>query len=115
MMIAINPIWAEIIGKEMADIADVQACLWKFASMHADLLHHLHREELEKQGRIRDDGRIYLTPEPKDILVFVAGGLGGLHATGFHTFGTSWPRPSQSRRFALSNRQSPEISTFRVG
>lgn len=89
MMIAINPVWAQIIGKEMPDIADVQECLWKYASIDANLLQRLHTEELQKQDRIRADGRVYLTPEPKDMLVFVAGGLGGLHATGFHTFGTS--------------------------
>ncbi len=89
MMIAINPIWAEIIGKEMPDIADVQECLWKHGSLDASLFQANHRDELEKQERIRSDGRVYLTPEPKDMLVFVCGGLGGLHATGFHTFGTS--------------------------
>ena len=47
-----------------------------------------HQQHLELR-RVRADGRVYLTPEPKDMLVFVAGGLGGLHATGFHTFGTS--------------------------
>ena len=61
----------------------------EFASVPADSLQSLHREQLEQQGRIREDGRIYLTPEPKDVLVFVCGGLGGLHATGFHSFGTS--------------------------
>jgi len=89
MMIAINPIWADIIGKEMPNIEDVQECLWRFASLDAGHFQKLHREELEKQDRVRADGRVYLTPEPKDMLVFVAGGLGGLHATGFHTFGTS--------------------------
>lgn len=103
MMIAINPIWAGIIGKEMPDIADVQECLWQFASIDADLLHRLHRQELEKQGRIRADGRVYLTPEPKDMLVFVAGGLGGLHATGFHTFGTSL---AQTRPIAEASPQT---------
>jgi hypothetical protein len=89
MLIAINPIWAEIIGREMTDIEDVQEHLWRAASLDAGHFQRLHREELEKQDRIRADGRVYLTPEPKDMLVFVAGGLGGLHATGFHTFGTS--------------------------
>lgn len=89
MMIAINPIWAEIFGREMPDIEDVQECLWRHASLKADDFQKLHREELEKQGRVRDDGRVYLTPEPKDFILFVAGGLGGLHATGFHGFGTS--------------------------
>jgi hypothetical protein len=89
MMVAINPICAEIIGKEMPNVEDVQECLWKYGSVDASLLQALHRGQLEQQGRIRSDGRVYLTPEPKDVLVFVAGGLGGLHATGFHTFGTS--------------------------
>ena len=89
MLIAINPIWAEIIGSQMPNIEDVQECLWRFASLDAGHFQKLHREELEKQERIRADGRVYLTPEPKDVLVFVCGGLGGLHATGFHSFGTS--------------------------
>jgi hypothetical protein len=89
MMVAINPICAEIIGREMPNIEDVQECLWKFASVEAVQLNALHRDQLDGQGRVRADGRVYATPEPKDVLVFVAGGLGGLHATGFHTFGTS--------------------------
>jgi hypothetical protein len=89
MLVAINPIWAEIIGREMPDIEDVQESLWRHASLDADRFQKLHREELEKQKRVRADGRVYLTPEPKDMLVFACGGEGGLHATGFHTFGTS--------------------------
>ena len=88
VMVAINPIWAEILGAEMPDIEDVQETLWRYASLPADLLQSLHREQLEEQGRIREDGRVYLTPEPKDILLFVCGGLGGLHATVLHTFGS---------------------------
>jgi len=60
-----------------------------FASVDADYLTKEHRDQLAGQGRVRDDGRIYATPEPKDVLLFVAGGLGGLHAACFHTFGTS--------------------------
>lgn len=97
MLVAINPICAEIIGREMPNIEDVQECLWRHGSVDARLLQALHREQLEQQGRVRGDGRVYLTPEPKDMLVFVAGGLGGLHATGFHTFGTSL---SQTRSIA---------------
>jgi hypothetical protein len=89
MLVAINPIWAEIIGREMPNIEDVQESLWRHASLDPACFQKLHREELEKQQRVRADGRVYLTPEPKDMLVFVAGGEGGLHATGFHTFGTS--------------------------
>ena len=88
VMVAINPIWAEIIGKEMPNIADVQESLWHHAKVPAELLQGLHREQLEAQGRIRSDGNIYLAPEPKDILLFVAGGTGGLHACVLHSFGS---------------------------
>jgi hypothetical protein len=95
MMIAINPICAEIVGREMPKIEDVQEVIWKYASADIDDLQRLHWEQLEQQGRIREDGRVYATPEPKDIIVFVAGGLGGLHATGFHSFGTSLAQTRQ--------------------
>ncbi len=88
-LIAINPICAEIVGREFPRIEDVQEVLWKHASVDAKHLTKEHREQIEGQGRIRADGRLYATPEPKDVLVFVAGGLGGLHATCLHTFGTS--------------------------
>jgi hypothetical protein len=89
MLVALNPICAEIVGRELPNIEDVQELLWHYASVDADYLNKEHRDQLAGQGRVRADGRIYATPEPKDMLVFVAGGLGGLHATGFHTFGTS--------------------------
>jgi hypothetical protein len=88
VMVAINPIWAEILGNEMPNIEDVQEALWHYASVPADHLQSLHREQLEAQGRVRQDGRIYMTPEPKDILLFVCGGTGGLHATVLHSFGS---------------------------
>ena len=97
MMVAINPICAEIVGREMPEITDVQECLWRFASVPADLLQRQHREQLEAQGRVRADGRIYAVPEPKDFILFVAGGLGGLHATAFHSFGSCL---TQSRAIA---------------
>lgn len=89
VLVGINPICAAIIAETMPDIDDVQEALWRHASVPADWLQALHREQLEGQGRVREDGRVYVTPEPKDILLFVAGGLGGLHAAVMHSFGTS--------------------------
>lgn len=88
VMVAINPIWAEIIAGDYPDIEDVQERLWRYASLPADLLQPLHLEQLEAMGRVSADGRIYMTPEPKDIVLFVCGGTGGLHATVFHSFGS---------------------------
>jgi hypothetical protein len=89
MTIGINPICAEIIAKEIPSIEDVQEIIWKYASLPGDWLQSFHREQVEAQGRIREDGRIYATPEPKDMILFVCGGLGGLHALGLHSFGSS--------------------------
>lgn len=89
MTIGLNPICAEIVAREIPAIADVQEIVWQHASLPADYLEKHHLGQVEAQGRIRADGRIYATPEPKDIVLFVAGGLGGLHALGLHSFGSS--------------------------
>lgn len=94
-LVAINPICAEIVARELPNIEDVQEVLWRFASLPADWFEHLHLGQLEDQGRVRADGRVYLTPEPKDVLVIVCGGTGGLHAAAVHSFGTSL---AQTRR-----------------
>lgn len=88
MTIGINPICADIIAQEIPHIEDVQEAIWKSAFLSADFLQEMHREQVEEQGRIREDGRIYATPEPKDMVLFVCGGLGGLHALGLHSFGS---------------------------
>jgi hypothetical protein len=89
MTIGMNPICAEIVGKEIPAIEDVQEVIWKNATVSAEWLEPLHLGQLEAQGRLRSDGKVYATPEPKDIVLFVCGGLGGLHALGLHSFGSS--------------------------
>ncbi|HEY0958677.1 MAG TPA: hypothetical protein VGE05_05310 [Novosphingobium sp.] len=89
MTIGINPICAEIIARELPNIEDVQEVIWKQASVAREWLTSFHLDQLEAQGRVREDGRIYATPEPKDMVLFVCGGLGGLHALGLHSFGSS--------------------------
>ena len=89
MTIGLNPICAAIIAQEIPNIEDVQEVLWHYARQPASFLQSYHRAQLEAQGRIREDGFVYATPEPKDIVLFVNGGLGGLHALGLHSFGSS--------------------------
>jgi hypothetical protein len=89
VLVAINPIWAELFAEEMPDVEDLQEALWRQASVDADWLEPRHRGQLEAQGRVRPDGRVYMTPEPKDIILMVCGGTGGLHATAIHSFGSS--------------------------
>ena len=65
--------------------------------MPANFLQSYHLAQVEAQGRVREDDYIYATPEPKDMVLFVCGGLGGLHALGLHSFGSSL---SQTRPIA---------------
>jgi hypothetical protein len=87
LMIAVNPIWAEIIHRDMPRLEDVQELIWKFSSLEADRLTRKHREQLDALGRVVG-GRVYLASQPKDVLLICCGGTGGLHATGFHSFGS---------------------------
>lgn len=87
IMVAINPVWAEIIHRDVPSLADVQELLWKYSSLDANFLTSKHREQLDKQGRVVN-GRVYLATESKDVFVLCCGGTGGLHATGFHSFGS---------------------------
>lgn len=87
IMVAVNPIWAEIIARDVPKLEDVQQILWEQSSLPADFLVHQHREQLEKQNRVRN-GRVYLATEPEDVFVICCGGTGSLHATGFHSWGT---------------------------
>jgi hypothetical protein len=89
VLVAINPIWAGLFAQEMPEMEDLQEALWHQASVDADWLERRHLDQLEAQGRVRPNGRIYLTPEPKDIILIVCGGTGGLHATAVHGFGSS--------------------------
>ncbi len=87
IMVAVNPVWAQIIHRDVPALEDVQEMIWRFSSLEADYLTPKHREQLERQHRVID-GRVYLATQPKDVFVVCCGGTGGLHATGFHSFGS---------------------------
>jgi hypothetical protein len=80
-------VWAEIIHRDIPKLEDVQELLWNFSSLDANYLTRKHREQLENLNRVIN-GRVYLASQPKDVLVVCCGGTGGLHATGFHSFGS---------------------------
>lgn len=87
IMVAVNPVWAQIIHRDVPALEDVQEMIWHFSSLEASYLTPKHREQLERQHRVID-GRVYLATQPKDVFVVCCGGTGGLHATGFHSFGS---------------------------
>ncbi len=87
-MVAINPVWAAIIGRDVPDIMDVQELIWRHSSLPIDAFQKRLADRIVETGRVQADGRVYLTPTPMDVLVFVAGGTGSLHAHGIHSWGT---------------------------
>jgi hypothetical protein len=81
--VALNPIWAERIGAELPDMADVEQAIWGSAALPLEHWPLPHQKALELAGRV-DRGRVHLVPSPRDVLVFVCGGVAGPHAFGLH-------------------------------
>ena len=88
ILLAINPVWAQIIHRDIPALEDVQQMLWERTAMDAGHLTARHREQLESLGRV-SNGKVYVVTEPRDVMIVCCGGGGGLHATGFHSFGSS--------------------------
>ncbi|GEL26403.1 hypothetical protein PSU4_53570 [Pseudonocardia sulfidoxydans NBRC 16205] len=87
--LAINPVWAEIIAASYPDVKQLQAALWEHAALPIDFFPRACRPGIEELGRVRKDGRVHLVASPEDVLVFVAGGPGSLHAHLLHGFSAS--------------------------
>jgi hypothetical protein len=90
IVVGINPIWAEIIGRRYSDIADVEYKIWDEAALPLELWPPIRQEAFIEAGRVSADGRVHLMREENiRLLVVVCGGLGGHHALGLHDFGSS--------------------------
>jgi hypothetical protein len=80
VLIAINPVWAEMVGKTFPSIQDVQELIWEKASLPAKELAPATRESVERLGRVQANGRIHQLRSPEHVLIMVCGGIGALHA-----------------------------------
>jgi hypothetical protein len=89
MLVGINPTWTnELIHRDVPDIEDVQRILWERAIIPlADFPAHLHEGILAK-GRVHGDN-VHVVAAPEDIMVFVAGGSGSIHAAMLPGFSNS--------------------------
>lgn len=87
VLVAINPVWAAVIGKAYPNIEDVQQKLYDYASIPIDFLDPDYEGPIAKLGRVRN-GRVHLIQKPEEVFVMVAGGEGGLHAAALHSWGT---------------------------
>lgn len=89
VLVAINPVWAEIIGRAYPDVDDVARALWSAASVPLAEFTEQHQRLFAEHGMVDDRGRVPLARRWEDVLVVVAGGLGGLHAAALHSWGTT--------------------------
>jgi hypothetical protein len=87
-LVMVNPVWAELIARDVPDIDEVHHLLWQHASLPIDWFPETHRGRIEDLGRVRG-GRVHLVQSPEDHLFMVAGGMGGLHGAMLHSWGAT--------------------------
>jgi hypothetical protein len=88
VIVGINPVWADIIGRQHPDVADVQHRLRETASLPLSDWPANYHDDFERAGRV-EHGTVHLLKDPSQILVLVAGGLGALHAAALHSWGST--------------------------
>lgn len=89
VVVVLNPVWAQLIGRAYPDVADVQRLLWQNATLPLSHWPAQHQRQFEEIGWVDARGHVPLARRPEDVLVVVAGGLGGLHAAVLHSWGTT--------------------------
>jgi hypothetical protein len=89
VVLAINPIWAERFGAVFPDVDDLQQYLRDNAWQPIDLWPEFNANLLRERGRVDAQGRVHLVERPDQIVPFVCGGLGSLHAVSLPSFGES--------------------------
>jgi hypothetical protein len=95
VIVGINPVWADLIGRAFPDPADVQERIWAAAALPLELWPEDHHQSYRDAGRVRADGFVSLLTDPQQVLFAVCGGLGALHAAALHSWGSTlamtWP------------------------
>jgi hypothetical protein len=89
VVLAINPIWAERFATVFGDVEGMQQYLHDNAWQPVELWPQGNRKVLDDKGRVDASGRVHLVAEPDQIVPFVCGGLGSLHAVALPSFGES--------------------------
>jgi hypothetical protein len=84
--VAINPVWASIIARDVGNIDDVRHLLWEHAALPIDWFPKRNQPGIEELGRVGGDRRVHVVASPDDLLVLVCGGFGSLHSIMLHGF-----------------------------
>jgi hypothetical protein len=88
VVIGLNPVWAEIIGRGYPDITSLQERLREIAKLPMSDWPARYHADFERAGRI-EDGWVHLVKDPEQLLIVVAGGMGALHAVALHSWGST--------------------------
>ena len=89
VVVAINPMWADRFGAVFPDVEDLQRFLRDHAWQPIELWPEPNATSLRAKGRVDPQGRVHLVERPDQIVPFVCGGLGSLHAVALPSFGES--------------------------
>jgi hypothetical protein len=89
VVVAMNPMWAERFGTAFPAVEDCQQFLWEHAWQPLALWPEGNQAILREKERVGDDDRVHLVASPAQIVPFVCGGLGSLHAVALPSFGES--------------------------
>lgn len=98
VVVAMNPMWAERFGRAFPDVADCQQHLWENAWQPLDLWPDANQQILREKERVGAGDRVHLVASPDQIVPFVCGGLGSLHAVALPSFGESQMQSVAARR-----------------
>ncbi|HET6873933.1 MAG TPA: hypothetical protein VFH70_04100 [Acidimicrobiales bacterium] len=87
IVLALNPDWADRLGREFPDVEDLKYFLWEHAYQPIDLwpdsTRHLFEERVDGEGKVRVNER------PDQFVVIVCGGPVSLHAVALPSWGES--------------------------
>jgi hypothetical protein len=89
VVVAINPVWADRFATVFPDVDALAEFLRDNAWQPIDLWPEFNARLLRERGRVDDRGRVHLVSRPEQIVPFVCGGLGSLHAVSLPSFGES--------------------------
>jgi hypothetical protein len=89
VVVAINPVWADRFATVFPDVDALSEYLRDNAWQPIDLWPEFNARLLRERGRVDAGGRVHLVSRPEQIVPFVCGGLGSLHAVSLPSFGES--------------------------
>lgn len=86
LVLLINPMWAQRLGRRFPDVEELQAYVWEHAWQPIELFRPTNQQVLRNKGRVDEQGRVYLAARPDQFVPVVCGGLGGLHGVALTSF-----------------------------